>query len=511
LNGGINRLWAGMPSARKSSVTETLAPRSRKVKILATLGPASGDAKMIRKLMLAGADAFRINMSHGDKRQKARLVDAIRGLEKEFRRPSTIMFDLQGPKLRVGHFEGGAALVDKGAAFVFDREAAPGSSKRVQLPHPELFESVAPGANILIDDGKVRLKVIHVDDRRIETEVLVGGRLSDHKGVNVPNVLVPIPALTRKDRGDLEFALEQRADWIALSFVQRPEDVAEARSLIGERAALMAKIEKPAAIERLNDIIALADGVMVARGDLGVELPPEDVPPLQNRIVACARQFGKPVVVATQMLESMVTSPTPTRAEVSDVATAIYDGADAVMLSAESATGQYPCEAVEMMDRIAISAEHDPTYAARIHFTQTRLEPTTADALAGSARQIASTVSATAMVCYTSSGSTARRIARERPAVPLLAMSASLHTSRRLGLLWGAHAVHTRDVASFEEMVEKGKRMALRHQLAKGGDRIVLMAGVPFGIAGSTNVLHVVRLIGDELERHQTASASARK
>jgi pyruvate kinase len=481
------------------------------VKILATLGPASGDAKMIRKLMLAGADAFRINMSHGDKRQKARLVDAIRGLEKEFRRPSTIMFDLQGPKLRVGHFEGGAALVDKGAAFVFDREAAPGSSKRVQLPHPELFESVAPGANILIDDGKVRLKVVHVDDRRIETEVLVGGRLSDHKGVNVPNVLVPIPALTRKDRGDLEFALEQRADWIALSFVQRPEDVAEARSLIGERAALMAKIEKPAAIERLNDIIALADGVMVARGDLGVELPPEDVPPLQNRIVACARQFGKPVVVATQMLESMVTSPTPTRAEVSDVATAIYDGADAVMLSAESATGQYPCEAVEMMDRIAISAEHDPTYAARIHFTQTRLEPTTADALAGSARQIASTVSATAMVCYTSSGSTARRIARERPPVPLLAMSASLHTSRRLGLLWGAHAVHTRDVASFEEMVEKGKRMALRHQLAKGGDRIVLMAGVPFGIAGSTNVLHVVRLIGDELERHQTASASARK
>ena len=308
---------------------------------------------------------------------------------------------------------------------------------------------------------------------------------------------------------DLHFALEQRADWIALSFVQRPEDVADARELIGEKASLMAKIEKPAAIDRLSDIVALSDGVMVARGDLGVELPPEAVPPLQNKIVACARQFGKPVVVATQMLESMVTSPTPTRAEVSDVATAIYDGADAVMLSAESAAGQYPCEAVQMMDRIANTVERDPSYPARVHFTQTRLEPTTADALAGSARQIAQTVSATAMVCYSSSGATARRIARERPPVPLLAMSSSLHTSRRLGLLWGAHAVHTRDVASFEEMVEKGKRMALRHKIAKGGDRIVLMAGIPFGTAGSTNVLHVVRLIGDELERYQASKASA--
>ena len=273
----------------------------------------------------------------------------------------------------------------------------------------------------------------------------------------------------------------------------------------------MAKIEKPAAIDRLDDIIALADAVMVARGDLGVELPPEQVPPLQNRIIASARQFGKPVVVATQMLESMITSPTPTRAEVSDVATAIYDGADAVMLSAESAAGEYPVEAVAMMDRIASSAERDPIYSGRIHFTETRLEPTTADAIAGSARQIASTISATAMVCYTSSGSTARRIARERPPVPLLAMSASLITARRLGLLWGVHAVHTRDVASFEEMVEKAKRMALRHKIAKGGDRVVLMAGVPFGTAGSTNVIHVVRLVGDELDRHEAGRSSARE
>jgi len=490
-------------------LTETLAPRLRKVKILATLGPASGDAKMIRRLMLAGADAFRINMSHGDQKQKAKLVESIRALEKEFHRPTTILFDLQGPKLRVGHFEGGRTILEKGNRFIFDRDDRAGDSKRVQLPHAELFESVRPGTNILIDDGKVRLNVLEAGEGQIVSEIKVGGPVSDNKGVNVPDVVVPIPALTDKDRDDLQFALEQRADWIALSFVQRPEDVAEARTLIGDRAALLAKIEKPAAIDRLNDIIALADAVMVARGDLGVELPPEQVPPLQNKIVACARQFGKPVVVATQMLESMVTSPTPTRAEVSDVATAIYDGADAVMLSAESATGQYPCEAVQMMDRIATSVERDPSYQARIHFTQTRLEATTADALAGSARQIASTISATAMVCYTSSGATARRIARERPHVPLLAMSPSPVTARRMGLLWGVHPVHSRDVSSFEEMVEKGKRMALRHNMAKGGDRIVLMAGVPFGTAGSTNVLHVVRLIGDELERHSAGNNSA--
>jgi len=484
-------------------VIEKLAPRSRKVKILATLGPASSDLKMIRRLMLAGADAFRINMSHGDQKQKAKLVEAIRTLEKEFGRPTTILFDLQGPKLRVGHFEGGGTVLEKGTRFIFDHDSKAGDNERVQLPHVELFQSVRPGTSILIDDGKVRLNVLEADDGQIVSEVKVGGRVSDNKGVNVPDVVVPIPALTDKDRDDLQFALEQRADWIALSFVQRPEDVAEARTLIGDRAALLAKIEKPAAIDQLNDIIALADAVMVARGDLGVELPPEQVPPLQNKIVATARQYGKPVVVATQMLESMITSPTPTRAEVSDVATAIYDGADAVMLSAESASGQYPCEAVQMMDRIANSVERDPSYQARIHFTQTRLEATTADALAGSARQIASTISATAMLCYTSSGSTARRIARERPPIPLLAMSASLHTSRRLGLLWGVHAVHSRDVASFEEMVEKAKRMALRHQIAKGGDRVIIMAGIPFSTAGSTNVLHVVRLVGDELERHK--------
>ena len=488
-------------------VTEQLQPRSRKVKILATLGPASEKPEMIKRLMLAGADAFRINMSHGTQDQKAALVDSIRALEKELKRPTTILVDLQGPKLRVGRFKGGSATLEKGQRFTLDRQRAQGGADRVQLPHAELFDAVGPGDRLLIDDGKVRLRVVSADEKEIGTEVQVGGTVSDNKGVNVPDVVVPIPSLTEKDRSDLEFALGIKADWIALSFVQRPEDVAEARALIGDKAALLAKIEKPAAIDQLNDIVALADAVMVARGDLGVELPPEDVPPLQNRIVACARQFGKPVVVATQMLESMVTSPTPTRAEVTDVATAIYDGADAVMLSAESATGQYPCEAVQMMDRIATRAEQDPIYPARIHFTETHLEPTTADAIAGSARQIVATVSARAMVCYTSSGSTARRMARERPPVPLLAMSPSLTTARRMGLYWGVHPVHSRDVSSFEEMVAKGKRMALRHRMAEGGDRLVLVAGVPFGTAGSTNVIHVVRLVGDELERHSGGSA----
>ena len=481
-----------------------MTPRARKVRILATLGPASSSPEMIRKLYEAGADAFRLNMSHGDKEGKVALISAIRALEQEYHRPTTILVDLQGPKLRVGDFDGGEAMLDNGQRFVLDRDPAAGDSSRVELPHPELFEAVDVGDQLLINDGKIRLRVEKLAVDRIETRVEVGGRISNSKGVNVPDVVVPIPALTEKDRSDLQFALEQGADWIALSFVQRPEDVAEARSLIGEKAALMAKIEKPAAIDRLIDIIALADGVMVARGDLGVELPPEQVPPLQNRIVASARQFGKPVVVATQMLESMITSPTPTRAEVSDVATAIYDGADAVMLSAESAAGKYPIEAVTMMDRIANSVERDPVYSSRIHFTETQMEPTIADALSGSSRQIAGTVNAKTMVVFSKSGSTARRIARERPPVPILAMSPSQTTSRRMGLYWGVHSVHSKDVSSFEEMVGKAKRMALRHHLAEGGDRVVIMAGIPFGTAGSTNVLHVVRLVGDELERHTT-------
>ena len=484
------------------AVIPAMPPRGRKVKVLATLGPASSEPAMIEALMRAGADAFRINMSHGDQADKAALVVAIRALEKKLGRPTTILFDLQGPKLRVGDFNGGSATVATGDSFTFDRDPALGDATRVELPHPELFEAVKPGAALLVDDGKVRLKVVSVTPERIEARVEVGGKLSNHKGVNVPDVLVPIPALTAKDRSDLKFALEQGADYIALSFVQRPEDVAEARALIGDKAALLAKIEKPMAIERLDEILALADALMVARGDLGVELPPESVPPMQNRIVALARQAGKPVVVATQMLESMIVSPTPTRAEVSDVATAIYDGADAVMLSAESAAGAFPVEAVTMMDRIARSVENDPIYPARIHFTETPTQATTADALSESAAQIAQTLGVGVMACYTASGATARRIARERPPVKTLVMTASMKVARRLGLQWGAHAVHTRDVGSFEEMVGKARRMALRHHLAKPGERMLIMAGVPFKTAGSTNVIHIVKLTGDELESY---------
>ena len=479
-----------------------LKPRARKVKILATLGPASSSPEMIRALMEAGADAFRINMSHGEQVEKAALVGIIRDLEKSLHRPTTIVFDLQGPKLRVGRFKGGSAMLATGDRFVLDRDGAKGDSMRVELPHPELFVTLNAGDRLLIDDGKVRLKALSVTPDRIEAEVLVGGKVSDHKGVNVPDVVVPIPALTEKDRSDLAFALDQGADYVALSFVQRPEDVAEARALVGDKAGLMAKIEKPQALERLDEIIALVDAVMVARGDLGVELPPEGVPPAQNRIVAAARQAGKPVVVATQMLESMIVSPTPTRAEVSDVANAIYEGADAVMLSAESAAGNYPVEAVQMMDKIGQSVEADPVYAARIHFTETPAEATTADALSESAAQIVRILSASAMACYTSSGSTARRIARERAPVPTMAMTASLAVARRLGLQWGVHAVHSRDVSSFEEMVGKAKRMVLRHHLAGPGDRVVIMAGVPFKTSGSTNVIHVVKLVGDELDGH---------
>ncbi|WOK37680.1 pyruvate kinase [Sphingomonas sp. C3-2] len=480
-------------------MTQNTAPRTRKVRVLATLGPASNTPEMIRKLYLAGADAFRINMSHGAHEDHAKVIESIRLLEKELGRPMTVLVDLQGPKLRVGRFEDGSVMLETGQAFVLDRDPALGDSTRVNLPHPEIFQALEPGARLLLDDGKLCLRVQTASLERVETTVETGGKLSNNKGLNVPDVIVPMAALTDKDRRDLSFALEHKADWIALSFVQRPEDVAEARHLIGGKASLLAKIEKPSAIDRLDGILELADAVMVARGDLGVELPPEEVPPLQKRIVESARRMGRPVVVATQMLESMITAPTPTRAEVSDVANAIYDGADAVMLSAESAAGEWPEQSVAMMNKIALSVEGDAGFADRLHFTETRPDPTTADALAEASARIAVTVSAAALICFTTSGSTARRVARERPSVPLLALTPKLATARHMGLLWGVHAVQTRDVGSFEEMVAKAKRIALRTGIAKAGDRLVLMAGVPFGTPGATNVLHVVRLTGNEL------------
>ena len=481
-------------------MTRATTPRSRKVRVLATLGPASSPPEMIARLYAAGADAFRINMSHGDQESKRPVIAAIRALERSVGRPSTILADLQGPKLRVGTFADGRVLLKEGQHFQLDRDDAPGDASRVQLPHKEIFDALEPGARLLLDDGKIVLRVRENDGSRMVTSVEVAGALSDRKGLNVPDAVLPLAALTPKDLSDLAFAVDMGVDWIALSFVQRPEDLAEARRLIGGKAALLAKIEKPSAVARLPEIVEACDAVMVARGDLGVELPPQSVPPLQKRIVETARRAGRPVIVATQMLESMITSPSPTRAEVSDVATAVYDGADAIMLSAESAAGQYPVESVAMMDAIAHAVERDPAHGDRVHFTVTRPDPTTADALAEASKQIAATVSASAIVCFTMSGSTARRVARERPSVPLMVLTPRLDTARRLGLLWGVHAVVTRDVASFEEMVGKAKRMVLRHKLAAAGDRVIVMAGVPFGTPGSTNVLHVVRITGDELK-----------
>lgn len=477
-----------------------LEPRGRKVKILATLGPASRSPAMIERLLKAGADAFRVNMSHGDQATHATTIAAIRAAEKDFGRPIAVLCDLQGPKLRVGTFRDGKAVIRHSGHFTLDRDPTPGDETRVELPHPELFGVLRKGQRLLIDDGKLRLKVITAEPDRILCSAEVGGVISDRKGVNVPDAVVPVPALTDKDRRDLAFALDQGADWIALSFVQRPEDVAEARRLLGSSGtALMAKIEKPAAIGSLEQIIELADGIMVARGDLGVELNPEEVPPLQKRIVEATRRSGKPVVVATQMLESMIESPAPTRAEVSDVANAVYDGADAVMLSAETASGAWPVEAVTIMDRIATQVEADPAYHRRVHFAEMLPDATTADALAHASATIAETVTVAGIVVFTGSGSTARRVARERPRVPMLVMTPAQKTARRMALLWGATAVHTRDIGSFEEMIAKGKRMALRQGFAGAGAKLIALAGVPFGVPGSTNLLHVVTLSGHEL------------
>ena len=474
--------------------------RGRKVKILATLGPASRDRETIERLLRAGADAFRVNMSHGSHADHKQTIDAIRSVEKDVMRPIAILADLQGPKLRVGEFGDGKAFIRHGAHFTLDRNPALGNDERVCLPHPELFGILDAGQRLLINDGKIRLRVTRADDDALLCTAEVGGPISDRKGVNVPDTVVPIPALTEKDRKDLAFAMDNGADWIGLSFVQRPADVAEARKLMAGRGSLMAKIEKPAAVSSLPEIIELSDGIMVARGDLGVELEPQEVPPLQKRIVEAARATGKPVVVATQMLESMIESPSPTRAEVSDVANAVYDGADAVMLSAETAVGEWPTEAVSIMDKIAGQVESDPTYLQRIHIAETLPDATTADALSLSCARIADTLPIDGIIVFTSSGSTARRVARERPKAPMLVLTPSPATARRVALLWGAHSVVTKDIGSFEEMIAKGKRMALRHNFGAKGSRLITLAGVPFGTPGATNLLHVVRLSGDELD-----------
>jgi pyruvate kinase len=466
--------------------------RRRRAKIVATVGPASASPEMLKGLFIAGVDTFRLNFSHGTHADHANVHAAIRALERDMQRPIGILMDLQGPKIRVGTLRDKKITVRSGELIRFVRSGSEGDHSTIPLPHPEIFAALAPGDDLLIDDGRVRVRATSLSKDYVEAEVIVGGAISNHKGVNLPGTILDLSPLTAKDRADLEFGLRLGVDWVALSFVQKPSDMIEARALIGERAGLMAKIEKPAALERIDDIIQISDAIMVARGDLGVEIPHEEVPGRQKELVRACRLAVKPVIVATQMLDSMVAVPTPTRAEASDVATAIYDGADAVMLSAESATGQYPREAVEMMDRIICSTEQHKMYRSIIEATQPDEEATPPHAVAAAAADLASAIHAAAIVAYTSRGTTAARIARKRPRVPILATTPSVEVSRRLCLLWGAHSAVSGHVQSYEEMVRVASELAKGEQFAGPGDTLVVVAGIPFGQAGTTNNLRVV-------------------
>jgi len=468
--------------------------RQRQAKIVATLGPASNSKDLIKALFEAGVDVFRFNFSHGSHADHHARFDMVRAVEREVGRPIAILADLQGPKLRVGQFAEGKVQLEAGQTFLLDRDATAGDYRRVCLPHAELFAVVSAGQSLLLDDGKLRLKVLANDGQCIRTEVVTSGVLSDRKGVNVPDVVLPIPALTDKDKRDLAFALELGVDWVALSFVQRPEDVHEARALIGNRAAVLAKLEKPAALDRLDDIVQASDAIMVARGDLGVELPPECVPGTQKRILRACRMLGKPIIIATQMLESMIVSPVPTRAEVSDVASAIYDGADAVMLSAESANGAYPLQAVAMMNRVISEVERDPLYRKLIDAQQEAPQANHADAICLALREVTHIVGATATVTYTSSGHTSLRAARERPMAPILSITPQLSTARRLALVWGVHSTISVEIHNESEIVNAACAAALKEGFAQKGDHIAITAGMPFGQPGSTNLLRLAKV-----------------
>jgi pyruvate kinase len=466
--------------------------RHRKIKIVATLGPASSTREMIHALVLAGADVFRLNMSHGTHEDVAARHRAIREVEREVDNPIGILADLQGPKLRVGEFGGtGAVELEAGQRFRLDLDPSPGDATRVQLPHREIFDALEPGASLLVNDGKVRLRVETCGADFADCTVTVGGTVSNRKGVNVPDVVLPLAALSEKDRRDLEFVCELGVDWVALSFVQRPADMEEARRLVKGRAAILAKIEKPAAVKAFDDILKVSDGIMVARGDLGVELPVQNVPPIQKRLVRKCRAAAKPVIVATQMLESMIESPMPTRAEVSDVATAIYEGADAVMLSAESAAGRYPREAVATMDAVAREVESDPTYTQIIESSRIAERRTVADGIVSAAREIAETADVKAIACFSESGTTALLVARERPRVPILALTSKESTARRLCLSWGVDPVVSEPVDRFKMAVLAAIREAVAQDYAREKDRIIVTAGVPFNTPGSTNILRV--------------------
>src|SRR3569832_1664901 len=464
--------------------------RRRKTKILATLGPASNTPEKIRALFQAGADGFRINMSHSSHTALGDLHRAVRRVEAEEGRPIGILVDLQGPKIRLGTLPGGSRILKEGEQVRFVRKVQADDPNDIPIPHPEVFQAMKMRHTLLIDDGRIRIRLLSVKDYYADGMVVVGGEIKDRKGVNLPDTLLPVSAMTAKDRTDLDAALNLGVDWIALSFVQRPEDVAELKKAVAGRASVLAKIEKPKALESLPDILELADALMVARGDLGVELPLETVPGRQKQFVHACRKAGKPVVVATQMLESMNTAATPTRAEVSDVASAVFEGADAVMLSAESASGAYPVEAVQMMDRIAQSVENDPLYSSIIEAQRTEPEDNTADAIMAAVHQVTHTVHAKAVVCWTKSGSTGLRAARARPEAPIIVLTPSVETARRLALAWGLHCVTTEDAHDLDDVTDRAARIAWQEGFARPGERVVITAGVPLGTPNSTNLQH---------------------
>jgi len=468
--------------------------RRRRVKIVATLGPASSAPEVMERLFEAGVDVFRINMSHTSFDVVKKLHGTVRAAEARFGRPIGILADLQGPKFRIGDIASGSATLNQGASFHFDTADSAGSAARAFLPHSQIFDAVQEGHTLLLDDGKIRMTVVSKTASRIDATVLVGGMISSRKGISLPDTVLPIGPLTDKDKADLDYVLRLGVDWVALSFVQRGEDMRLARRIVGQGAALMAKIEKPAAIAELDAIVAASDGLMVARGDLGVEMPVERVPGLQKQIVSKSRAAGKPVVVATQMLESMINAPVPTRAEVSDVATAVFDGADAVMLSAESAVGKYPLEAIRTMDRIAVEAENDPNYGAILHATRTPPQATAADAIAAAAHTVADTLQLACIICYTATGSTALRVARERPGLPVIGLSPVVATGRKLALVWGVHCVLTSDPENQAAMVRKACRIAFDEGFAKAGEGVIITAGVPLGSPGTTNMVRIAHL-----------------
>jgi pyruvate kinase len=465
--------------------------RLRRCKIIATLGPASNDEGTIESLWRSGADLFRINMSHADPAAMRERVAMIRAVEARVGRPIGVLVDLQGPKLRVSVFAGGGADLVAGQKFVFDSDSTPGDATRVCLPHPEILANLRPGHALLIDDGRLRLHVIEASDERAVTVVEFAGRISNRKGVSLPDTEIPFAAMTAKDRVDLQAAVETGVDWIALSFVQRAEEVVQVKEIVAGRAMVLAKIEKPQAIIHLDEIMMAADGLMVARGDLGVEMPLEKVPGLQKRITREARRHGRPVIVATQMLESMIAAPAPTRAEVSDVATAVFEGADAIMLSAESASGAYPIQAVATMNRIAEEVERDGVYRSIINAQRAAPEQTGADAVAAAARNMSETLHLKALVAWTASGATALRVARERPSAPILALTPNRDTARRLTVVWGVESVVTKDADDVGDMANRACKFAVRRDFAAPGDRILIIAGVPFGTPGATNMVRL--------------------